>query len=402
MIIHQTEIERKGNEVIVTARVETSTDTPLPKTLWYRFPIEYEDAISDRSDGFLTGLFLLGMHLGEDMEIRGAVSPMLAKNMKTIGKKYILKLPKYLDEIDYQYHSIEAISPSPNRNIHLTSFSGGSDSFYALWSHLNPKITDHPIHITHALFLLGYDIFLKNNENYQGYTEEYFQLLGQKGIRLIPGSTNIYDFFQFRVPWTVSNTPNLYGAAMILGNGVSEYTKPGNYDPDLENPKDPESFSYLFSTESLKADVHAIELERSDKIIRLLDWDLFQEHFRTCIMMGNDIGERSCNKCVKCLNTALLVSLHGKQAKFPTIYTKFNYFHFINLILFKTGDIRFFRERVYYQVFQDKKRVDLIFLYWMMYPIGIIKYFIMSKVIHIIPKSMLYSLKNMLYPKNSS
>ena len=44
MIIHQPEIKIEGNEVLVSTRIEMKGNYSIPKELWFKYPLEYQDA----------------------------------------------------------------------------------------------------------------------------------------------------------------------------------------------------------------------------------------------------------------------------------------------------------------------------------------------------------------------
>lgn len=112
MIIHQPEISLENGEVLVSARVKTRFRDPyLPDRLWFRFPEAYRDYISGHSDGFLSSMLLIAMHLGEDLEVRGTVSPRLAHNLERIQEAYCQMHPTLLKRVEVHYQQLEALSP---------------------------------------------------------------------------------------------------------------------------------------------------------------------------------------------------------------------------------------------------------------------------------------------------
>ncbi|MGH7849870.1 MAG: hypothetical protein ACREOP_06195, partial [Thermodesulfobacteriota bacterium] len=79
MIIHHPEISSKDGKLTVLARIEFKTPLPgMPERLWFEFPEEWSDLVTDRADAFLSTMLLVAMRHGENIiEVRGEVSPRL-------------------------------------------------------------------------------------------------------------------------------------------------------------------------------------------------------------------------------------------------------------------------------------------------------------------------------------
>src|SRR4030042_4552574 len=79
MIISQIELIEKDGCAIVQSDV--SFEGKMEK-LWYSVPSEYGRYLTtEKFDGFIVGLLLLAMELGEDMVIKGAMSETLYYNL---------------------------------------------------------------------------------------------------------------------------------------------------------------------------------------------------------------------------------------------------------------------------------------------------------------------------------
>ena len=79
MIIHEPEILIKDGRAISWARVETSQKSGFfPENIWYRVAEEHASFLGVQSDVFLVASILGAMYYGEDVWVRGSVSPRLA------------------------------------------------------------------------------------------------------------------------------------------------------------------------------------------------------------------------------------------------------------------------------------------------------------------------------------
>jgi hypothetical protein len=396
LIIHQAEIETKGDAIVVSARVEIKTSTSIPKYLWYKFPAESESAISLRGEAFFNNLFVLGMHFNEEIELRGDISPVFVENIKKLSSIYYRNDEKKLNIVDYKFKSVVSPDVTLKRDIHLASFSGGADSFYTFWSHFYKEKASHPTNLTHGLFIHGYDISLNNEETYNHYLSKYKKLFDQWGLGLIPVSTNAYEFYQFRTPWYYSNTLALAGISMALGNRVATYSQPGDVDQGNRNRLRPSSNIHLFSTESTKFSSHAHVIDRSKKLSKMLDWSPVQKHLRVCLDANYDQTNHGCQKCEKCINTNLILYLFDKQNEFSYFDMDITIFKFIRLC-WEVSNLSAYRPKGYLSYLKKKNRTDLILIYWMMIPVNKLKQFISSELISRIPKKFLYTIKRKVY-----
>jgi hypothetical protein len=401
MIIHQPEIEIIEGEVRVSARVETITDTPLPKKLWFSYPLEYHDAVSDRSEAFFSSLFLLGMHLNETIEVRGEVSPLIARNIYLFSDLYYQKNKNKLRRVNFNFKNIKESNPKLQRPIQLSSFSGGVDSHYTFWSHLFPNISEHPTKLTHGLYIHGFDILLQNNESFNLIINKYKKLFNDWRLPLIVCRTNAYNFYQFRIPWGLLMNPTLAAAAFGIGNQVSDYLQPGSYEPKPFEPINAASYIHLLSTETLNFKSHAIPLDRGEKIERMINWEPVQQNLRVCLDMNNEVGVIACNKCRKCLDTRLILNLLEKQDLFPNYSQKLTSLDFLRFC-WTTIFLPTLYKPYYMDMMKSNKRFDFISILLLMTPINWVKMFISTKIVPILPNKIIRFIKMLFYPKQKS
>ena len=76
MIIHTPEIDSKDNYISVSSRIEFKKPLAgFPESPWFKFLNNDREDVSSRSDSFAVSLLLLAMTLGEDIDVRGLLSP---------------------------------------------------------------------------------------------------------------------------------------------------------------------------------------------------------------------------------------------------------------------------------------------------------------------------------------
>ena len=104
----------------------------MPERLWFIFPEEHIDNLTDRSDAFLPALLLLAMSLNEQVEVRGQVSPKLAYGLQEYQRIFNFWNPGKFSPVDIHYDQLTSPPKGEDQTKVMTSFSGGVDSFFTL------------------------------------------------------------------------------------------------------------------------------------------------------------------------------------------------------------------------------------------------------------------------------
>jgi len=88
MIIHPLTPTRENGELRIAAQIELKKSSrSLPKTLWFRFPEAQTSFLNDRADVFALALVFLALELGEDIHVRGTLSPRLVYGLQEFQRK---------------------------------------------------------------------------------------------------------------------------------------------------------------------------------------------------------------------------------------------------------------------------------------------------------------------------
>jgi hypothetical protein len=228
-------------------------------------------------------------------------------------------MPNAVSPVDIKYAHLKPLQAKPTAV--GSTFSGGVDSFFTLWKHLpqNQPITDY--HITHALFILGFDILNNDRDRYHALFSRYQNALKQINIELLPLETNLVSVIIPRMNFTLIFGPVLIGAAHVLGGLFRKFFIPGSIDyqqiQTWTSSSDPTS-DPLLSTDTLDIMHHGATHRRVEKIKEISDWDLPQEHLRVCSSDGMDIDVLNCSRCEKCVRTMIPIYAMGKMGKFTS------------------------------------------------------------------------------------
>ena len=325
MIIHQPELLKRDDHTIVYSKIELLKPREnFPDYLWYRIPDRFADHISLQSDPFLIPGLLAGMHFQEDIEVRGTVSPRLAYHLSEFQHLLHFRMPNAVTPVDIKYAHLKPLQAKPTAV--GSTFSGGVDSFFTLWKHLpqNQPIPDY--HITHALFILGFDILNKDKDRYQILFSRYQNALKQINVELLPLETNLVSVIIPRMKFPYFYGPVLIGAAHVFGNlfkhffisSSSDYWQIKSWTSSSDPTSDP-----LLSADTLNIIHFGARYRRVEKIEEISDWELVQKHLRVCFPNDFAIETLNCSRCEKCVRTMIPIYALGKMKNYPTFEKPF-------------------------------------------------------------------------------
>jgi len=149
MILHPIECEQHGNAVRVQCRVEHSG---TEEVLWYEVDEKYAPYLTtDRHDGFLVGILLLAMKLGEDIEVRGALSEKLCYNVATYYTRILELIMPSLRSVRIGADRLLGLRDTLRAPGVATGFSAGIDSFCSVYDHLFAEVPS-TFRVTHFVF----------------------------------------------------------------------------------------------------------------------------------------------------------------------------------------------------------------------------------------------------------
>ena len=325
MIIHQPETIRRDGDAILWSRIEMARKRDnFPDYIWYRVPEAYSRYLSPQSDAFLVPALIAGMHFGEDIEVRGAVSPRLAYSLQEYQFLLHFHLSKYLRCVAIRYNQLQAWNTKP-KGVAAT-FSGGVDSFFTIKAHLPESQPIPEYRITHALFIQNFDIVNRDIDKYQALFLRFQGVLREFGIELVPMETNLLNTI---LPWLSLDYfygPVLAGCGMVMGGLFKRFYIPSSRDyyqlAIRESSSNPLA-DRLLSTDSLDIVHHGANVRRVEKIVSLSDWKPAQDHLRVCIYAEFAEQNLNCSRCEKCSRTMFPLYVLGKLDQFNTFSRPF-------------------------------------------------------------------------------
>src|SRR5581483_878952 len=315
MIIHPLTPTLENGELCVSARIELEKPPyDFPKILWFRFPEAHAHLVSDCPDGFAIALLSTALHRGEDIHVRGTLSPALTYGLNEF--QYVQNLRK-----SHRYKPIQIHADGYKRGKSIGSkaastFSGGIDSFYTVWSHIPQNEPIAGNELSYAIFVQGFDIGLHEQRMFDACRTAYQTLMAEWGIELVTARTNVRQFDKWN-NWISAATFATIGLGHIVSRGLSRYYVPAN-DEYAEYPKGAVATlaDALLSSESLLVIEDGAQLTRFEKTALLSHVPAAYNYLRTCSDKHN--GLMNCCECGRCLNTMVALELSGALQNFKT------------------------------------------------------------------------------------
>ncbi|MCJ7626150.1 MAG: hypothetical protein MUO76_21875 [Anaerolineaceae bacterium] len=320
MIIHPPEITTEGDEISISARIEYEQTVPdIPDRLWFRYPLSCADYLEKRCDVFAAGLVLVAMHLGEDMELRGSISPKLLYGLQEYQRIFHRWLPRELYLIDIQYNELVPFENRHKKKGVGLAFSGGIDSHYTLWANLpeNQPLRDYQV--THCFFQHGFDISLLHDDDFESARDSFSAALKPLGIKLVTCRTNLHAFSEGRIPWFFAHGPALLAPSLGI-NALFRifYVAASSHYNDFRAIGSSPLTDHLLSTETLQFVHHGTSLTKPQKLEAIRDWPTVQRNLRVCTDQEQRLGVQNCSRCFKCTRTRINLKLLDSLDDFVT------------------------------------------------------------------------------------
>jgi hypothetical protein len=318
LIIHPPTTQQKQGKLIISARVEVeSKAVNIPQELWYEVPESYAPYLSPNSDAFVAGLIPTAMSIGEDLHVIGALSEKLAYGLQEYIDIYHQWLPKWFSKIFVHCDNLTTFHPQRDRESIASSFSGGVDSMYTLFSHLEKSKLNPTYKISYGLFAHGLDIPLDDHKNYALAYNKYKQGLDAIGVELLSLRTNVRQFTEGRVSWLFVHGAATISCALLLSNLITRFCVSASYIYNDIRPWGSTPITdALLSTESTEIIHYGASKSRMRKIEALVDFPLAQNHLRVCPKPYLNVAEQNCSKCEKCLRTMAMLDMCEGLPKF--------------------------------------------------------------------------------------
>ncbi|MEK6255702.1 MAG: hypothetical protein N2C13_00105 [Chloroflexota bacterium] len=319
MIIHQPETKKENGQFIVSARIETQRGVNFPHELWFSVPEEHRLKVSPRADYFATTLLRIARILGEDLEVRGELSPQLL-----FGMREYLKVHAAWSG-NYNIINISASNPVPAERktqgpAASCSISGGIDSFHTLWSQLPENEPTVDLQVKYGIYGANFTSPNQSNIYEKQYIPGLSKLLEVMGVELLAVNTNSLSF-RVADEWLSISTARLT-IPLLFSPVISTHFVPSTDTYHTLKPWGVHPLTdHLFSLESLRIFTHTSDMLRFEKLRAMAGWAPFYEYLYVCNNHNSVLLNDST--CPKCTRTILMANLLNIDEKITTFHMPF-------------------------------------------------------------------------------
>ena len=182
---------------VLSANISTKNNgVNFPESFWFATDGEEPFYQPDMADAFVVGLVASAMYQGEDIWVEGMVSTRLANGIDTYQTVLSTWWPGIFKGVDIHYESlVERRQDLRPRGVGCT-FSGGLDSYHAVFQLLPEHVKYSGFGITHALMINGFDQLFDPER--QGIAQKmhgiYQSALKEWNVNLLMIDTNMKSF----------------------------------------------------------------------------------------------------------------------------------------------------------------------------------------------------------------
>jgi hypothetical protein len=326
-------ITEKGDDIWVSARVETnSCPVALPDTLWFSFPRRFCDYVTGDMNGFAAALLPLAMTLGEDMYMEGVLSPRLLSGMEEYQRIQCAWNPSPFLPVSFEPEMLEPTIANSGGGVVGSSFSGGVDSAYTLWSHLPENERNPSYRISHCLIINGFDddLDLDGSGRFAKLEQAMQPMMDRIGTQLVVCKTN-YMAFSDKTILKQTFAAMVTAPALVLGGLFSTFYVPSSYRfDDFYRDGSHLMLDHLIATETMETIHEGSHLKRTDKTEVISKWS---ETYRTLRVCGSENvydeetnSVLNCCRCEKCIRTMMTLELYGKLDKYKSFPRPLSHF----------------------------------------------------------------------------
>ena len=257
---------------------------------------------------FIAVALLPAMKLGLPLRVDGAVTPRFLAHTRRVQEILCSWLTDlHAVHIECGRRADVAVLPAPGV---ASLFSGGVDSFFTVYKHIDE--------ITHLVFVHGFDILLANAPLRKKVSAAIHRAAAELGKPVIEMETNVRDVLDPYAPWPTHTVgAALVSIGLLLSPQIGTLYVAGGFDynhPSMVS-NDPLVVQTWSAPETEIVD-DGREATRYEKIARLAESDTAMRYLRVC--WENRNGAYNCGQCPKCLHTMIFLELSGALQRCQT------------------------------------------------------------------------------------
>jgi hypothetical protein len=280
---------------------------------WYRLPSRLREAITESCDPFVLASLFIAMQTPAVLQVHGAVSPSLLKNLEEFQAIWHTWFPKKYQPVEIMAES-EQEAGRAGGSPAVMAFSGGLDSSFTAWRHRTGLAGRQTEDLQAGVLLHGFDIPLKNEKAFEVAFERARIMMDSLGMEAIPMATNLRglgsDFDNSHATILVSCLALLqkrFSVGLIADSApyqvlVFPWTLPYGSNPLSDHFLSSNAFTIL---------TDGAGYYRFDKAQALAKWPEAMSNLRVCLGRNPDQRVHNCCKCEKCIRNILIFRVLG-------------------------------------------------------------------------------------------
>ncbi|MEX2643599.1 MAG: hypothetical protein WD270_09110 [Acetobacterales bacterium] len=281
-----------------------------PRQLWFRYE-GHRPPVEVSADPFAAAMLPFCMYDREPLEIAGAISPELERNLAQ-AQQVLAGWFDYLEPVPVLPLVRSEPRPEMGGDGVACCFSAGVDSWYSLLTHMD--------RVSHLFLIRGFDIGLANDALWQAAKASARDVGRELGKPLVTCTTNLRLIADkgragWGRPWAGDFWGNcLHGAALSatalpLGGTFGEIVVPATHTHEQLKPWGSSPLLDRFwSNGQVRIGHDSCDYDRVQKVGIVATSQLALDTLRVCY---HDLDEVNCGRCEKCLRTMMALRVHG-------------------------------------------------------------------------------------------
>ena len=305
------------------------------KTMYFAVKNEHADMLTDEVyDAFLLVPLYLAMYHHTDLHIHGKVSKKLYKNIMWYIRQILCDFSDDLSMVDVKVDGFGTVTGKGD--IIGTGISCGVDSLCTIFDHFVKE--DDPEYRINSLFLFncGTHGDFENPATRKLWLSRYeLNAVAAKdiGLPVILVDSNLHAFTHkigenkvgyfalHSCMFALERAIKLYYASS--GESYDEVLRFNQFDRDIDMAGYTQTALFpLIGTETLTMLHDGSQYQRSNKIERIIDWDIAQKYLNVCV---NSTDGTNCCICSKCMRTLVPLEATGKLEQFSGVFDLVKY-----------------------------------------------------------------------------
>jgi hypothetical protein len=252
-------------------------------------------------DGFVCGIVLYAMRLGQNIEVRGRMSRDCLRNLDEFQSAWCLWKPSVYKKVSVRPD--ELIAYVEQKGDAIAAFSGGVDSTFTLVRHSNDRLGPAGYPLKKAMLVHGFDVPLSEPAQFDALKERVSPLVKELGFELCTIATNSKDLFL--QDWADSFISQL---AACIHNYSHEFSyglvaAANAYNAIVLPWGSTAATDHLLSGSALRVVHEGAGYSRTQKVEELAKFPTAMKTLKSC-WEGKETF-KNCGRCEKCIRTLL-------------------------------------------------------------------------------------------------